>query len=77
MAFNAKITYEDDTSIERVYRLRHIVQYFRRMKLRDPTITYIKSVPISPWLIAMAFEESAPNNAVSIKCIEIQEKVIL
>ncbi len=78
MAFNAKITYEDDTTVERIYRLRHIVQYFRKMKLEDPTITYIKSMPITPWLIAMAFEDAIPKTgAIPIKCIEIQERVIL
>jgi hypothetical protein len=78
MAFNAKITYEDDVVLERVYRLRHIVQHFRRMKEKDPSIDYIKSLPITPWLIAMAFEETVSDaRSVPIKCIEIQERVIL
>ncbi len=77
MAFNVKITYEDDTILEVVYRLRHIVRHFRRMKERDSTITYIKSMPITPWLLAMAFEDAVSDTStVSIKCIEIQEKTI-
>jgi hypothetical protein len=43
----------------------------------NPSVDYIKSLPITPWLIAMAFEEVRPDTrAIPIKCIEIQERVI-
>jgi hypothetical protein len=78
MVFNAKITYEDDVVRERMYRLRHIAQYLRRLKDETPSLEYIKSLPITPWLIAMAFEEAASDTrSIPIKCIEIQERVVL
>lgn len=78
MVFNAKITYEDDVVLEGVYRLRHIAKYLKRVKEENPSIEYIRSLPITPWLIAMAFEEvKCDARAVPIKCIEIQERVIL
>ena len=78
MVFNAKITYEDDVVLVGVYRLRHIAKYLKKVKEENPSVDYIKSLPITPWLIAMAFEEAKLDaRAVPIKCIEIQERVIL
>jgi hypothetical protein len=48
------------------------------MKLKDPLIIYIKSVPITPWLIAMALEDAVSEaRGRPIKCIEIQERMII
>ena len=78
MVFIAVVTYENDVILKRVYRLRHIARHLKRMKEADSSIVQLKSLPITPWLIAMAFEEAKLNAySIPIKCIEIQERVIL
>jgi hypothetical protein len=78
MFFNAKITYEDDVVFEGIYRLRHIAKYLKKIKEENPSLGYIKSLPITPWLIAMAFEEERLDaRTIPIKRIEIQERIIL
>lgn len=74
MVFVATIVYENDTVLEKVYRLRHIARYIKRVKEGNPSISQIKSLPITPWLIDMVFNEA--SHAISIKCIEIQERTI-
>jgi hypothetical protein len=73
MVFIAVVKYENDTSLERVYRLRHIARYIKRVKEGDPSIAQIRSLPIIPWLIDMVFEEA--DHSIPIKCIEIQERI--
>ena len=76
MAFNVKIIFEDDTTFEMVYRLQHVIKHFNLIKSRDPSITHIKTMPITPWLIAMAFEDVSDRKPASIKCIKITERVV-
>ena len=75
MGFNTKITYEDGTVLEKVYRLGNIKKYFRKKRLEDPLGTGIKPLPVTPWLIAMALEETISDaHAITVRCIEIQER---
>ena len=73
MRFNTKITYEDNTILEMGYRLRHIVKYINTVKEKNPLIS-VKAIPVTPWLVAMSFEDAYTNlQNRSIKCIEIEE----
>lgn len=77
MVFIVEITYENDVSLEKVYRLRHIARYIKRVKEKDSSIANIRSLPITPWLIEMAFEEAKIGGySTPIRCIEIQERVM-
>ena len=73
MVFTAMIMYENDTTLEKVYRLRHIARYIKRVREGNPSIAYIRSLPIIPWLIDLVFEEA--DHSIPIKCIEIQERI--
>jgi hypothetical protein len=74
MSHTAKVTYGDDSSVLYVYKLQHIANHLQELKKKDVTVR--RSIPITPWLIAMAFDDAVIyKNDSPIKSIEIQEGV--
>jgi hypothetical protein len=74
MPFKAVISFEDDTVLEREYELGHVSRYLKKIRQRVSPLP-VKVLPITPWLIEMAFEDAlvGPHKS-RIKRIEVYRR---
>ena len=57
MPYDVITTFEDDVILEKTYRIQHVSVYYRKMKKSFPD-RKMPPVPITPWLIGLAFEDA-------------------
>lgn len=76
MSFTAKITYSGGDDVTFVYRLAQIARYLKRKRAIEEN-REVKSMPVTPWLVDMAFVDALTAcTGREIARIHIEEKVI-